>query len=78
MIIKYDDEVYKPLISIGDIAEFESRYLISNYGTVLNKEKNRLLVPHETHNGYLQVSLCFKNNRVFRKVHRSYDELLLL
>ena len=68
--ISYIDEIYSPLISIGDDMEIKNRYLISNYGTVLNKENNRIIIPHENHNGYLQVSLCINNNRVFRKVHR--------
>ena len=63
-----DCEMWSPIVIYND--NIKPYYFISTYGRVYSLATNAFIIPHENHNGYLQVSLMTETGRVFRKVHR--------
>lgn len=60
------EEIWAPL----RIENVKPYYTISNFGRIFSSTTNQFLIPHDNHNGYLQVSLMTETGRIFRKVHR--------
>lgn len=55
-----------------DIPDYEGHYQISNFGRVksLKFNKNKIIIPRKTKNGYFDINLC-KNNYIKNyKIHR--------
>ena len=63
-----DCEMWSPIVIYND--NIKPYYFISTFGRVYSLATNTFIIPHENHNGYLQVSLMTETGRVFRKVHR--------
>lgn len=63
-----EKEIWSPIINLND--NIKPYYFISTHGRVFSLATNNFIIPHENHNGYLQVSLMTYSGRVFRKVHR--------
>ena len=61
-------EMWSPIVIPSD--NIKPYYFISTYGRVYSLTTHAFIIPHENHNGYLQVSLMTETGRVFRKVHR--------
>lgn len=74
--VVFKDEEFRPIIlEAPDGALFESkRYLISNYGRILNIETNKYVTPNKrtgSNQGYLQIALhdFYKNKKFIRNTH---------
>lgn len=68
IVNKTNNEIWSPIINLYD--NIKPYYFISTYGRVYSLATNNFIIPHENHNGYMQVSLMTNTGRVFRKVHR--------
>lgn len=54
-----------------------SRYIITNFGWVLNTDKNKIQSPFITNNGYLRVCLSFNGKRKKYLIHRLVAEYFI-
>lgn len=61
------EEVYKP------IANFEEKYLISNYGNIKSIKKNKILKKQIINNGYLSTTLCGKPYLIHKLVIENFS-----
>jgi len=66
LVAKNESQMIEEFIPIKDFPN----YSISNYGTVFNVKKKRILKPSKTNCNYLDVNLSKNNKKYTRTIHR--------